>query len=58
MADEGEGYAGRAIQWSVFVRPHISLKQRLKGASHETEVEHLGEHIREALKSEQISVGV
>jgi hypothetical protein len=55
LADEGEGYAGKAIQWSVFVRPHTSLKQRLKGASHETEVEHLGEHILEALKSEQIS---
>jgi hypothetical protein len=56
MAEEGEGYAGRAINWSIFIRPHISLKQRLKGVSHEVDVERLGEHILEVLKSEQILV--
>lgn len=27
MAEEGEGYAGKPISWSVFVRPHSSLKK-------------------------------
>jgi hypothetical protein len=54
MANEGEGYTGQAIQWSIFIRAHTSLKQRLKGVSHEADVERLGEQIMDALKSEQI----
>ena len=27
MADEGDGYTGKAIPWSVFVRPHQSSKK-------------------------------
>lgn len=27
MADEGEGYTGKAIPWSVFLRPHRSSKK-------------------------------
>jgi hypothetical protein len=55
MANEGEGYTGQAIQWSIFIRPHTSLKQRLKGVSHEADVERLGEQIMDALKSEHIT---
>jgi hypothetical protein len=27
MAEEGEGYAGKPISWSIFVRPHESVKK-------------------------------
>ena len=27
MANEGEGYTGEPISWSIFVRPHQSLKK-------------------------------
>jgi hypothetical protein len=27
IADEGEGYSGKPISWSIFVRPHQSLKK-------------------------------
>ncbi len=26
MADEGEGYSGKPIAWSIFVKPHRSVK--------------------------------
>lgn len=26
MADEGEGYTGKPIDWSIFVKPHRSVK--------------------------------
>ena len=55
MAEEGEGYSGNAITWSIFIRPHTSLKQRLKGRTHETEVERLGNHILAALRQEGIA---
>ena len=55
MAEEGEGYAGKEVVWSVFIRPHTSLKQRLKGQTHEHEVRRLGQHIVEALKQRGIA---
>ncbi|MFC5461764.1 hypothetical protein [Massilia niabensis] len=45
MADEGDGYRGMPIQWSVFIRPHISIRQRFKGVSHNAEVRRLGDAI-------------
>jgi hypothetical protein len=27
MAEDGEGYSGKPISWSIFVRPHKSLKK-------------------------------
>jgi hypothetical protein len=55
IAEQGEGYVGKAIQWSILIRSHTSLKQRLKGISHDAKIEQLGKHILEALKSEQIT---
>jgi hypothetical protein len=50
MAEEGDGYTGKAITWSVFIRPHISLKQRLKGHTHEAQVQQLGLQVLAVLK--------
>src|SRR5687767_6825999 len=33
VCEEGEGYAGKPISWSIFVDPRTSLKQKLKGVS-------------------------
>lgn len=54
MAEEGAGYRRAPIQWSIFVRPHMSLKQRLKGLSHEAEVGRIGEAILAALQGKGI----
>ena len=50
VAGQGEGYSGKAITWSVFIRPHTSFKQRLQGQTHEAEVQSLGQHVLEALE--------
>ena len=55
MADEGEGYQGKPISWSIFIRPHVSLKQRLRGQNFATEVEALGKHILATLSERGIS---
>ena len=56
MAEDGDGYAGKPIDWSIFIRPHTSLKQRLKGQTHEAEVQRLGQQVQEALAQEGITV--
>ena len=56
MAEEGAGYAGKAVGWSIFIRPHTSLKQPFKGQTHEAEVHRLGGHVQEALAQEGIAV--
>ncbi len=56
MAQEGDGYAGKPIDWSIFIRPHTTLKQRLKGHTHEAEVLRLGLLVREALAQAGITV--
>ena len=55
MAEEGEGYAGEAITWSIFIRPYTSLKQRLKGQTHEYEVRRLGEQVLAVLQQKGIA---
>lgn len=55
IATEGDGYAAAAIEWSIFIRPHTSLRQRLKGQNHEAEVQHLGVLVMEALAQEGIA---
>ena len=57
MADEGEGegYAGKEVTWSVFIRPHTSLKQRFKGQTHEQEVHRLGQQVLAVLKRKDIT---
>ena len=54
MAEEGEGYLEVPIQWSIFVRPHASLKQRLRGVSNDEEVQSLGKVILAALHGKGI----
>jgi len=56
MAEEGDGYRQTPIQWSIFVRPHTSLKQRLKGISHNAEVQRLGQAVITALLEKGIEV--
>jgi hypothetical protein len=50
----GEGYCGKPITWGVFVKPRLSIKQRLKGKSPAGPMEHLIAAIRHALESEGI----
>ena len=56
MAEEGEGYRGVPIRWSVFIRPHTSIRQRFKGVSHNAEVQRLGQAIVAVLISAGITV--
>lgn len=36
LAEEGEGYAGKPISWSIFARPHWPLKRKLFGSGSAT----------------------
>ncbi len=55
MADEGEGYTQQPIRWSIFIRPHTSLKQRLTGVSHDAEVQRIAQAIIAALREKGIA---
>jgi hypothetical protein len=55
-ADEGEGYLGNPIAWGVFVKPNLSLKQKLKGKSATGPVEHLIAAIRGVFAAEGIDI--
>ncbi len=56
LSGYGEGYSGKPINWSIFIKPHTSLKERLKGVSHKAAVEQLGQNIIAALQAEKIQV--
>jgi hypothetical protein len=56
MADEGEGYDGKPISWSIFVRPHQSLKQRLLRSGTPPSIAHLTQAIEAALVAKGIQV--
>jgi hypothetical protein len=56
LAGEGEGYTGKPIAWSIFIRPQLSIKQRLKGASPEPAIRGLAQAITAVLAAESISV--
>lgn len=56
MSEEGDGYRHTPIQWSIFIRPHTSFTQRLKGVSHNEEVQRLGQAVVSALLSKGIEV--
>lgn len=59
MTGEGEGYLAKAVDWSIFIRPHVSLKQLLRGQTHDEEVQRLGQHVVAALSQKGITaVGV
>lgn len=56
VAEEGDGYRQQPIQWSIFIRPHTSLKQRLKGVTHDDQVQRLGQAIVAALRDKGIAI--
>lgn len=56
MAEEDEGYRQIPIQWSVFIQPHTSIRQKLKGVSHDAEVQRLGEAVIATLRSAGIEI--
>lgn len=56
MAEEGDGYRQTPIPWSIFIRPHTTLTQRLKGVSHNAEVLRLGQAVCTALLGKGIAV--
>lgn len=56
IAEEGEGYAGKPLRWSVFVRPYRSLRQRIQGVDHGEQVQALARHITAVLQAEGIAV--
>ena len=57
-ADEGEGYLGQPILWSVFVQQVLSLKQRLRGQSAPVIAAKLMGAIVAVLKAEGIAVQI
>ena len=55
VTQDGDGYFGKQITWSIFIRPHTSLKHRLKGQTHEREVAGLAQQVMAALRSKGIT---
>lgn len=49
MASHGDGYKGTPLEWSVFIKPYMSLRERLKGVTHSDKVKMLGDQIVELL---------
>ena len=56
VCGEDEGYAGTAIDWSIFVDPHRSVKQKLFGATPSAAAERLQGAIKSLLAAEGIEV--
>ncbi|BBL74501.1 hypothetical protein [Methylomagnum ishizawai] len=54
MGEPGAGYLQTPLEWSIFIRPHPSLRQQLKGISHAAEVSRLGRAIVDMLDSKGI----
>lgn len=57
-ADEGEGYQGQPVRWSVFVRPVLSLMQRLRGQTAPAIAAKLTQAIAAVLEAEGMAVRV
>lgn len=56
LSDPDEGYTGQALDWSVFVRPHVSLKRKWFGkAASVTAPAVLTEAITASLREQGIS---
>jgi hypothetical protein len=50
-ASHGDGYMGKPIEWSIFIKPYTSLRERLKGVNHSEKVSRLGGQVIELLKA-------
>lgn len=57
-AEEGDGYKGQPIQWRVFVRQSLTLKQRLKRTGSPAKVKELADAVGALLQAEGIEVGI
>jgi hypothetical protein len=56
MAEQGEGYTGKPVSWSIFARSHQSLKSKLFGGRNTTSVpSKLTEAIAACLKDKGIA---
>ena len=58
QANEGEGYQGQPLLWSVFVQQSLSIKQRLRGQTRPTMAAKLAEVIMAVLQADGIAVHV
>jgi hypothetical protein len=56
VAEEGDGYTGEAVTWSIFVKPQLSLKQRLKGSAADGVVQSLTQAVLGVLTANGIEV--
>ncbi len=54
LTDEGDGYRGRPLDWRIFVKQQLSLKQRFKGHTEPKIAATLTDAIVAALRSEGI----
>mgnify|MGYP003589261547 CR=1 FL=1 len=55
-ANEGEGYLGQPLLWSVFIQQSLSIKQRLCGQTTPTITAKLAEAVVAVLQAEGIAV--
>ena len=55
-SEEGEGSSGKPITWGIFLKPQLSIKQRLKGKSSKGPIDLLISAIRHALEAEGIVI--
>jgi hypothetical protein len=58
QSGEGEGYAGKPIVWHIFVKQHLSLKQRLKGSTSPEVLAKLSQAVLSVLRVEGIEPDV
>lgn len=57
QAEEGEGYKGKPIAWHIFIKQHLSLKQRFKGGRPEI-AQKLSDAIEDVLRRAGIEAHV
>ncbi|AKJ28932.1 hypothetical protein [Caldimonas brevitalea] len=55
-AEEGAGYTGKPVEWSIFARPHRSLLRRLRNTTSSDAVVRLTDAIFAALSSKGIKL--
>ena len=55
---EGEGYKGKPIAWHIFIKQHLSLKQRFKGGTRPEVAEKLSQAVQAVLRRAGIEAHV
>ena len=51
-----DGYRNQSVQWSIFIRPYISLRERFSGNTRKKQVAQLGLCVVSALREEMIEI--